>query len=202
MSKSKKITFNMLAAGLPKTEKVSVMCCEHELLVSPTLTLKQFMQFVNDVTEVCVREEDGKFTPELIQYAIDCAVMVHYAGVEFPKDVEKAYRVINETDVLDKIKNVICFEQYENLMAAIDGKIKYMIDSMALESASGITKLVSKMDEVMSDNADLVKEMRSADFQSSLNDLTRVYSEIKAIEDDSSTESNEVVQIQRVITDG
>lgn len=175
MSKTKKITFNMLAAGLPKIEKQMVEYGDLQIQVTPTLPIKKVVQFVDDVVSTCVDIETGTYLPEALNFAFDCAMLNHYAGFDKPTDAEKAYRVIRETDICEVVREVVSHAQLHEIKSAIHERIKFMLDMMSSSSATNVAKLLDRMDTVMSDSQNVVETLQSVDLQKSLAEVTALY---------------------------
>lgn len=180
MSKTKKITFNMLAAGLPKIEKRIVNYGDYEIAVTPTLPIKQVVQFVDEVVETCVDVSDGTYMPEVLEMAFDCAMLHYYAGFERAKDIEKAYRVVRETNVCSLVKSVVNKEQLAEMWLAVERRIAHKLDVMSSAAATSVLKMMDQMSAVIEDSEAVMEKLQGADMQSSIAELTRLYNNLAA----------------------
>ena len=174
MSKTKKVTFNMLAVGLPKIEKQILQHGEFEIEVTPTLSIKKMLEFVDEVVGTCVDIDNGTYLPEVYELALNVAMLHHYAGFEKAKDIEKAYRVVRETDICERVFEMIDQKQYHAMVVAIDERISFALQVMSVASGSNVAKLISKMDDVISSSTDAFSVFNSDEMQNTLNEIARL----------------------------
>ena len=181
MSKTKKLTFNMIAAAanvesaMVSIEVPGVPGLTFE--VKPMLSLKDSIGFVSDVVDSCVDMETGQYTPEVFDFAVRVNILSRYAGVDAPKDLNKAYKVVYETKVVETIMSAINSEQFALLVDSAKAKMEHMASFLITSTTSKVNELVSKMDDVMKTNADVVGNINSESFKDLLASMTKLTEE-------------------------
>ena len=199
MSK-KKITFNMLATKLPKAEKKVIQFDGFEIEVQHRLPIKNTISFVNDVVNMCTDVEAGTYRPELLEFATRCAILMAYAGFEIPKDFDKAYRVVFETDIIEVIMHHIDTRQLEMLKDAVREEICHVARMMTATATSEMIKLVAKMEEMVEHSTEVTKQLHSGDLQEAFANVLNIYQHIEeadATNADAVEMSDNVIQIPR-----
>lgn len=178
MSKTKKMTFNMIAAALHKeSEVVEVKLPEAEdivLTVRRTLQMKDAMGFVQDVAASCIDLDAASYTPEAFDFAMRINVLTRYAGVEAPKDLAKAYRIVYETGVFDAVFDEINHDQFDILIAAVHERIGYAQGLMTSAAVHKVDELVGKMDEMVETSTDVMERAGSSEFRSMLESFVKM----------------------------
>lgn len=111
-----------------------------ELSVLRTLPLADVVEFVANVTESCFGS-DGSYNPEIIDFAIKANVATKYANIKLPKDIKKQYELLYISKVCDAIVKVINVDQFEEILTAINRKIKYNVDSRVKQAHAEIQKI-------------------------------------------------------------
>lgn len=200
MSKTKKITFNMLAAGLPKIEKQVLQYGEFEIEVTPTLPIKKMLEFVDDVVATCVDIDSGSYLPEVYELALNLAMLHHYAGFEKAKDIEKAYRVVRETDICERVFELIDHKQYHEIVVAIDDRISFALQVMAVASGSSVMKLINKMDDVINSSTEALGALNSDEMHGMLDELSRLQMIVEGdAELDAENTQPQIIEVDNVI---
>ncbi len=176
-SKTKKLTFNMLAAEVQSKEPASVTVRGFEdqpLMVQRTLTLNNAIEFVRNTVSMVVDEESGEYLPEVFDFALKLNVLMSYAGIPVPKDFNKAYKVIYESNLYESVMEVINKEQYYILEDAIEDRVKYLRDTFVASAAAQLNKLVQKMDNVMNESTSALGQINSTDFLKALDSMQNI----------------------------
>lgn len=93
-----------------------------DLLISKYLTIKDKMEFVKTVFDLCVI--DGVYFPELFDFAIKCATYGHYTNITVPDGLKKANNLAYSSDLYDVIVKNINKDEYEALINATKMQIK------------------------------------------------------------------------------
>ena len=111
------------------------------MTVKRTLSFQEATSFVQGSVGLCITQ-DGKYRPEYRDLAVKIGLISAYANFNVPDDVNKLYDLIYNTDVTDRILEVIDREQFEGLCAAIDKKIEHegrMMESYAVMETRRLT---------------------------------------------------------------
>lgn len=177
MSKTNKVTFGMIAAKMsPVNTKEIEIADDMKISVVYTLPMKDAFAFVNDVASACVNTSDEKYMPEVHDFAVRVSVLRWYAGIDMPKgkDMEKAYRVVYETDLFNKVFDEINHDQFDILLCAADERIKFECDAMMATATQSVSKLVAKMDDMVSGSAEIMKQFESEDFKATLENMMQL----------------------------
>lgn len=119
-----------------------------DITIRRRLPLKDMLQFVEDVVSSCVDAAEGSYRPEIKDFAVGIAVLSYYANFRLPSNVEKQYELIYNTPALGQVKEQIDYEQFTEILCAIDGRIEHgrrMIESTA-QAKTG--ELISRFEEL------------------------------------------------------
>ena len=168
MSKTNKVTFGMIAAGMEPGNTTEVQIVDGiTVKVVRTLGVKDAFAFVDSIVSTCVSVADEKYIPEGRDFAMRVSVLHWYAGIDLPtgKDLETAYKVVYGTDAFGKVFDVIDQNQFDVLMDAAYEKIKFYCDAMMSTAVQSVSQLTAKMDDMISGSADIMKQFESDDFQ-------------------------------------
>lgn len=155
---TKKITLNSITGEIPDVETVEVVLDNGATLsVKKQLDLKDAMGFVTDIVSSCTDDETAEYTPEAFEFAMRMCTVRRYAGVEFPKDISKSYRALYGSDLFDKVYDAIDVPQHESLILAAYRRIDYWCRVMESMAAIKVSELLSKIDELMVNNTNLLE---------------------------------------------
>ena len=97
----------------------------YTISIKRTLSLREVMEFVDNVVDTCFSSDEGIYTPEVLDFAIRYNVLVKYAGIELPDDAFKGYDICCQTDLYDEILRHIDYNQFISMEDAIDKNIEY-----------------------------------------------------------------------------
>ena len=117
-----------------------------EVIVTPSLSLKEMMAFVNNVVTLCFVGEDNKYTPEVKDFAVKANVLEKYANFTLPKSIDKQYEFIYNTDAFETVLMVINPHQFQEMMAAIDKKLDHIASSSVADAERRINGILSSVE--------------------------------------------------------
>lgn len=132
---------NIITETLTGTSDVSIQ-------IKKTISLPEMMEFVQEVVEACVDGETGEYTPEAYDFAIRNAVLTHYANFAMPKNLEKRYWFLYNTGAFQQVVDSINEYQFNDIIRAVDRKIKYMLDVISAAAVSKINDVINKFNEI------------------------------------------------------
>ena len=107
----KKLKISDMEKFYTDVEPVQVDFNGVNLLISKYLTIKDKMEFVKTVFDLCVI--DGVYFPELFDFAIKCATYGHYTNITVPDGLKKANNLAYSSDLNDVIVKNINKDEYE-----------------------------------------------------------------------------------------
>lgn len=148
MAKIKKISINAF-------DKVKAECYTPtkviewhniEVTIKPTLSLRDMLSFVSDVSKSCFDMNTAAFMPELKDFTIKTCILEKYTNFTLPTNVEHQYELLYCTDVIDMILQHINIRQFEEMIAAIDDKVMHMAQANIESIHSQMTELYSAFD--------------------------------------------------------
>lgn len=132
---------NIVTETLVDTSDVSIQ-------IKKTITLPEMMGFVQEVVEACVDGGTGEYIPEAYDFAIRSAVLTHYANFAMPANLEKQYWLVYNTRAFQQVIGHINEYQFNDIIRAIDRKIKYMLDVMSSSAVSKINEVIDKFNDI------------------------------------------------------
>jgi hypothetical protein len=135
-----------------------------EIVITPTISLKNMLGFVKDVSENCFTEDNGAYLPEVKDFAVKNAVIAYYTNLTLPTNTEKCYDLIYTSGLADIIITHINQKQFNDITNAVNSKIEHLananIDSVNKQMNNiyaAFENLQTNMEELFSgvDNDDL-----------------------------------------------
>lgn len=118
--------------------------------VKKTISLEDMISFVQEVVESCIDGETGEYIPEAYDFAIRVGVLTRYANFTMPTNMNKKYMLVYGTRAFDQITVLINYTQFNDIVRAIDRKIKYMLDVMSSSAVSKINEVIDKFKDIAS----------------------------------------------------
>jgi hypothetical protein len=194
-SKTKKLTFNMLAAEIQPNEPAMITVRGFEdqpIAVQKTLSLQQALAFIKNTVSMVVDMETGEYMPEVCDFALKLNVILSYTDIAIPKDLEKAYKVVYESNLYDSVMDVINSEQYYILEDAVSDRVQYLRDMLVSGAAIQVNDMIKKMEDTMGDSLKTLNEFNSDSFLNALNSMQNV---VSAAEGEQSTEPGKMGEV-------
>ena len=143
------------------TPVVTVKWHEAEITVKRSLSLVEMMEFAQSVAESCFDETRG-FVPELADFVIRSNILEMYGNFRLPEDLKKRYELLYNTDAVETVMANANRQQLQELVDAIDRKIRYLCDTRVNELSARFRDVAQAM-EAMSKSAGEVFEGVTAD---------------------------------------
>lgn len=203
MSKSKKITFGMIAADMEKPEseivKFGGVNKEFEIEVRRNLDFKGAMGFVHSIAASCASLDSGEYTPEVFDFAVRVNTLIYYAGFEGSEDTLKAYDVAYRSGLYDDITEVIDIDQYGVLLQAARTLVNYTRESIIAFQSAKVNELIDKMDEVMREGNSVVETLTSEEMNEKLGEMMRIANigRTEPAQESAEAESNNIVELKK-----
>lgn len=125
-----------------------------DIRVKKVLTLSEMLGFVDDVVGKCFYDELG-FMPEIKDFAIKSNILTRYANFSMPENLEHSYQMVYGTDAVDIVCDAIDTTQLQEIVNAIDEKIRFRCDTNITEIQKRVEKVVETI-EALSDNTEKI----------------------------------------------
>lgn len=100
-----------------------------EIVITPTISLKNMLGFVKDVSENCFAEDDGAYLPEVKDFAVKNAVIAYYTNLTLPTNTESRYDLIYMSGLANIIIAHINQEQFNDIIKAINTKVEHIANA-------------------------------------------------------------------------
>lgn len=121
-----------------------------QLRVKYALPLTDMLAFVDDVVGSCFHDKLG-YMPEVKDFAIKSNILSRYANFTLPENLEHRYQLVYATDAVDAVCAAIDGTQLQEIVNAINSKIRFLCDSKATMIQERINDVLNTMEE-MRDN--------------------------------------------------
>lgn len=125
MAKTKKISVNAFQKVMKETYSPTYTFDWNgiEVTVNKTLSLKDMLEFVDDVVKSCFTEETNRYLPEVKDFVIRVCILEKYANFTMPQNLENQYELVYCTDAVQQVMKYINPEQYNSIITSIENKI-------------------------------------------------------------------------------
>lgn len=147
---------------------------EIEIMIRRTLPLQAVLQFVEDVVATCVDNVSGRYIPEIKSFAIRASVLTQYANFTLPKDPEKQYDIVYNTDAFNQVMSHIDREQYDEILNSINERIKHEVTMMENMVANQMSELTSKIDSFISNSEEMFGSIDNKDIAALMKNLSNI----------------------------
>jgi len=174
--KSNKISINKLESTM-QDNVVSMPMADHEdieIVVRRVLPLRDVMQFVEDVVSSCVDRVTGDYIPEVQAFATRACVLTQYANFTLPKDSEKQYDIVYNTDAFQQVMGVIDRVQYDEILYAINERIKHELAMMESSMAGQIAEITAKIDRFVENSETMFGSVKGEDMSALIRNLAQI----------------------------
>ena len=151
MSKNnQKISINKLESVLVENTVTEILngTDNVEIHITKTLPLQEMLLFVQEVVEACIDGETGEYLPEAYDFAIRAGVLTRYANFTLPANLDNQYMLVYNTGAFDQVVAHINERQFNDIVGAIDKKIKFMLDVISSSAVTKINEVIGKFNEL------------------------------------------------------
>jgi len=141
-----------------------------EVTITPYLSLRNMVSFVDAVVDSCFQGEDKEYYPEVRDFAVRVAALDEYTNITIPSDNEHKCDMVYGTDIFEWVLDRINISQFNEMMRAIDIKIEHIMrvryDNIRKDletSVSRIEQMTDMIGGIMGDlNPDEIKKLLDA----------------------------------------
>lgn len=172
--KSNKISINKLESTM-RSNVVSMPMSGHEdieIVVRRVLPLRDVMQFVEDVVSSCIDRVTGDYIPEVQAFATRACVLTQYANFTLPKDSEKQYDLVYNTNAFQQVMDTIDRVQYDEILCAINERIKHELAMMESSMKAQIADVTAKLDHFVEASEAMFGSVSDKDMSALVHGLT------------------------------
>lgn len=151
MSKNiQKISINKLESVLAGNTVTEILngTDNVEIHITKTLPLQEMLLFVQEVVEACIDGETGEYLPEAYDFAIRAGVLTRYANFTLPANLDNQYMLVYNTGAFDQVVAHINERQFNDIVRAIDKKIKFMLEIISSSAVTKINEVIGKFNEL------------------------------------------------------
>lgn len=144
-----------------------------EITIRRVLPLQEVLQFVEDVVSSCIDDGTGRYIPEIQAFTVRASVLTRYANFTLPKDPEKQYDLIYNTDAFQQVIGIIDGVQYNEIMYSINERIKHEISMMEGALASQMAELTAKINSFVNNSEELFGSIDGSDMSALVKNLSK-----------------------------
>ena len=143
-----------------------------EIHITKTLPLQEMLLFVQEVVEACIDGETGEYLPEAYDFAIRAGVLTRYANFTLPANLDNQYMLVYNTGAFDQVVAHINERQFNDIVRAIDKKIKFMLDVISSSAVTKINEVIGKFNELAETAENAFGDVNGEDISSLKENLT------------------------------
>ena len=125
MSNGKVLPLNdvMRIVGASGKQYKKVMWHTSEILVRHVISFEEYINMIHRILNEC-QDEDGIASPEMMDFSIRVNVIMEYALVQLPNDMDQLYYVVYSSDLYDTICSVVSEGQLKEIRETVDTYMK------------------------------------------------------------------------------
>lgn len=142
----------------------TIQWCGTEVKVKRSLSLMEVLAFVDDVVESCFHDQYG-YMPEVRDFVIKSNILSRYANFSLPDNLEHRYQMVYFTDAVDTVCEVINTTQLQEIVDAIDKKIRFNCNTRTAEIQKRIEQVVETIEDMSRQTEALFSGLTKDDMQ-------------------------------------
>ncbi len=142
-----------------------------EIIIRRILPLQEVLQFVEDVVSSCIDVETGQYIPEIQAFTVRASVLTRYANFTLPKDPEKQYDLIYNTDAFQQVMGHIDRVQYDEILYAINERIRHGVAMAENALAAQMAELTAKLNSFINNSEELFGSVKGDDMATLVKNL-------------------------------
>ena len=142
-----------------------------EIIIRRILPLQEVLQFVEDVVSSCIDVETGQYIPEIQAFTVRASVLTRYANFTRPKDPEKQYDLIYNTDAFQQVMGHIDRVQYDEILYAINERIRHGVAMAENALAAQMAELTAKLNSFINNSEELFGSVKGDDMATLVKNL-------------------------------
>ena len=142
-----------------------------QLRVKYALSLKDILAFVDDVVGSCFHDKLG-YMPEVKDFAIKSNILSRYSNFTLPDNLEHRYQLVYTTDAVETVCAAIDGTQLQEIVNAINSKIRFLCDSKATMVQERINDVLNTMEEMRDNTKSIFEGITQDDLKSLMSAIT------------------------------
>ena len=136
-----------------------------ELVVRRTLPFQEMLKFVDEVVRSCFQRDTSEYIPEVKDFALLNNIVEYYSNVRLPENLDRKYELLYQTDLIPVILKAVNDRQFNEMVMAINTKIKYLADSNAEKLVREFEHVSQRFAELADKVSDLYSGVSKEDLQ-------------------------------------
>ena len=79
------------------------------------LSRDEYIKLIHDIGDMCI-SQDGNFVPEMLDFSVKLNIIINYALVEMPDDLDDIYELIYYSDLYNAVLKNISKSQVNSVL--------------------------------------------------------------------------------------
>ena len=154
-----------------------------DITIKKTLSLREVINFVKDVVDLCFSKKDEIYLPEVQQFAIKANVLTYYANFKLPKRARSQYQLVYCTDAFETVSKHINPAQFVEMCNAIDKKLRHESSVRIYNMEKQVDKLYEYFDALETQIGDVFKDITGEQVKDMMNAISDKKFDNKALMD-------------------
>lgn len=155
-NKEKKVSVNQIDKIIKAYEKNNIDSCiytidDNDIIVEikTQINIEEIMGFVNNAINIIFA--NNSYYPELREMAIYHSLLTYYTNIKTDFSLEKFYKFVTNTPIINDIKKKIYLEQFETLVNTVDRKVEYILNKNINnnEAINSIGEVVNTLNDLL-----------------------------------------------------
>lgn len=198
----KMISVNQLE-NMKYENTVSVPYCDGSdviITVKKCISLPEMCSFVENVVESCFTD-DGKYLPYVKDFAIRSNTLTIYANFRLPKNAEKQYDLVYQTEAFEIVLGLVDYRQFSDILASIDEAIEFRKSKEVSAVTHEIEELTMTLDGLTKQFEDTMGGLTNKDMSQLFDNLSSITLDedklVSAVIKSKSEEKDNVIQLPK-----
>lgn len=173
----KRVSINQLESSIIKDDIIIEPLAGAEdvkIRIHKVISLPEMIAFVQEVVEACIDGESGEYLPESYDFAIRAGVLTHYANFTLPSNLEKQYWILYRTEAFNQVMRSIDKCQFENIINAIDRKIKFKLNLISSSAITAVNEMIGRFSEIAENVAKALNGVNAEDMAMIFQNVAKV----------------------------
>ena len=135
---------------------------DSEITIKRTLPLAEMLAFVDSVVSNCYHETGG-YMPEVKDFIIKSNILTKYANFNLPNNLEHRYALVYGTDAVEVVLRHINQMQMQDILNAIESKVKYLCESNISVIEQQMREVVASFENMQKQTEDIFSGIDAED---------------------------------------
>ena len=135
-----------------------------DIRVKYLLPASEMVEFVADIVDTCT-EGTGGYTPELFDFTVRNGVMLRYANLTRPQNIEKWYELLYATEVYSVVAIHISHQQLNDIISAAEKRIEMFCQNELSQVQGKMNELITMLTKTTQDTAAMFDGLTPTDMK-------------------------------------